>query len=207
VGGRAILEQGLRARTGLDLQSDVLDWMGDYGLFVRGQSTSSLGAGLVVQSTDPAATRRAIAGFQRILRTQAGSGVRIGRIGVRGADAGFSLKIADLPKPLNVFAARNLFVIAYGNEAANEAINPGDTLADEQNFKQASQSLGSGYKVSTYASVPAALILAEGSGASSDSDFQRAKPYLTPLGALVGAAKPAGDGKLDSKFRLTVPGG
>jgi hypothetical protein len=207
VGGRAILEQGLRARTGLDLQRDILGWMGDYGLFVRGQSTSSLGGGLVVESTDPAATRRAITGFQRILRAQASSGLRVGRLSVRGADAGFSLKIPDLPQPVNVLLAGDRFVIAFGDEAATEAINPGDTLADEQNFKQASQSLGSGYNVSFYASVPAALLLAEGSGAGRDADYQRAKPYLTVLGALVGASKPAGGGQLESKFRLTIPGG
>ena len=206
VGGRAILEQGLRARTGLDLQQDVLGWMGDFGLFVRGQSTSSLGGGHVVTSTDTAPTRREIAGFQRIIRSQAGSGVRVGRLGVRGADAGFTLNLSGLQGPVNVLLAGDKFVLAFGNEAATEAINPGDTLATEQNFKQASQSLGSGYNVSFYASVPAALILAEGSGASTDDGYQRAKPYLTVLGALVGAAKPAGGGQLESKFRLTIPG-
>ena len=70
VGGRAILEQGVRQRTGLDLQEDVLGWMGDYALFVRGQSQSNLGGALVVESSDPAATRRAIDGFQSILRSQ-----------------------------------------------------------------------------------------------------------------------------------------
>ena len=206
VGGRAILEQGLRVRTGLDLQRDVLGWMGDYGLFVRGQDRRSLGGALVVESTDPAATRRALAGFQRILRSQAGPDLRLGQLGVRGAEAGFTLNISDLPRPVNVFLADRRFVVAVGNEAARAAIDPQGTLADESNFSQAQRSLGSGYKVSTYASVPAALLLAEGLGATSDSEYQRAKPYLTVLGALVGAAKPAGDGKLESKFRLTVPG-
>ncbi len=206
VGGRAILEQGLRVRTGLDLQDDVLGWMGDYGLFVRGQDQSSLGGALVVESTDTAATRRAIAGFQRILRSQAGSGIRIGKLGVRGADAGFTLNIADLPRPVNVLLADDRFVVAFGNEAASAAIDPQGTLSDEEAFTQAQQSLGGGYKVSTYASVPAALLLAEGLGANSDSGYQRAKPYLTVLGALVGASKPAGEGQLESKFRLTIPG-
>lgn len=208
VGGRAILEQGLKVRTGLDLQQDILGWMGDYGLFVRGQDRSNLGGALVVQTTDPAATRRAIAGFQRILRPQLsqGTGGRITKLGVRGAEAGFTLTAPNLPRPVNVLLSGDRFVIAFGNEAASAAIDPKGTLEDEPNFSQAKQSLGSGYTVSTYASVPAALLLAEGMGAGSDANYGKLKPYLTPLGALLGAAKPAGDGKLESKFRLSVPG-
>ena len=205
-GGRAILEQALRQRTGLDLQRDVLAWMGDYGIFVRGRDRRSLGGALVVESKDPAATRRAIAGFRRILRGQASSGPRIGRLGIRGADAGFTVTDEDRSAPIHVFLRSGRFVVAYGTQAANQASNPRGTLEDESTFRQATGSLGGGYAVNTYGSVPAALLLAEGLGATSDSAYQKAKPYLTVLGALVGAAKPAGGGKLESKFRLTVPG-
>jgi hypothetical protein len=175
---------------------------------VRGHDRSNLGGALVVQTSDPAATRRAIAGFQRILRPQLsqGTGGRLGKLGVRGADAGFSITAPGLPKPVNVLLSNDRFVIAFGNEAASAAIDAKGTLEDESTFSQAKQSLGSGYTVSTYASVPAALLLAEGMGAGSGADYAKLKSYLTPLGALVGAAKPAGDGKLESKFRLTVPG-
>jgi len=205
-GGRAILEQALRQRTGLDLQRDVLGWMGDYGIFVRGRDRRSLGGALVVETKDPAATRRAIAGLRRILRGQASGGARIGRSGIRGADAGFTVTAGDLPAPLNVFLDSDRFVIAYGDEAAKQVVNPSSALEDESTFSQATDSLGGGYTVNTYASVPAALLLAEGLGAKSDSGYKRAKPYLTVLRALVGAARPAGASKLESKFRLTVPG-
>ncbi|MDQ3587635.1 MAG: DUF3352 domain-containing protein [Actinomycetota bacterium] len=205
-GGPAILEQALRQRTGLDLQRDVLAWMGDYGIFVRGQDRGSLGGALVVESKDPAATRRAIAGLRRILRGQGRSGARIGRLGIRGADAGFTVTVDDLPAPFNVFLKSDRFVVAYGNAAASRAINPRGTLEDDSTFSQATGSLGGGYVVNTYASVPAALRLAKGLGATRGSGYQQAMPYLTVLGALVGAAKPGGDGKLESKFRLTVPG-
>jgi len=206
LGGRAILEQALRQRTGLDLQRDVLSWMGDYGIFVRGSDRRSLGGALVVETKDPAATRRAIAGLRRILRGQATGGARVGRLGIRGADAGFTVTAEDLPAPVNVFLKSDRFVVAYGNEASNQAVQPRGTLEDEATFSQAAGSLDAGFTVNTYASVPAALLLAEGLGARSDSGYQRAKPYLTVLGALVGAARPAGASKLESKFRLTVPG-
>ena len=38
VGGRDAIAQQLKAATGLDLQKDVIDWMGDFGIFARGNS-------------------------------------------------------------------------------------------------------------------------------------------------------------------------
>ena len=40
-GGRDAIERQLKAATGLDLQKDVIAWMGDFGVFVRGTSVSS----------------------------------------------------------------------------------------------------------------------------------------------------------------------
>ena len=70
VGGRDVVEDQLRNATGLDLESDVLDWMGDFGLFVRGTSVSNLNGGLVVETTDPAATERFIVSLGRLARAQ-----------------------------------------------------------------------------------------------------------------------------------------
>ena len=40
--GAKRVEQQFKAATGLDLQTDVLDWMGDFGVFVRGTSVDEL---------------------------------------------------------------------------------------------------------------------------------------------------------------------
>ncbi len=38
LGGRDVLEQQFRAATGLGLKEDVLSWMGDFAIFLRGES-------------------------------------------------------------------------------------------------------------------------------------------------------------------------
>ena len=42
IGGSDVLEQQFKATTGLDLQEDVVSWMGDWGVFVRGESVAEL---------------------------------------------------------------------------------------------------------------------------------------------------------------------
>ena len=61
VGGRDALESQLRAMTGLDLERDVLGWMGDFAVFARGSSLSELNGAVVIETTDPAASGRLIA--------------------------------------------------------------------------------------------------------------------------------------------------
>jgi hypothetical protein len=206
-GGRAILEAGLRQQTGLDLQRDLLGWMGDYAVFARGRDVSSLGGALVVETKDPAATRRAISGLRAVIgRRSEGGELSVGRLAVRGADAGFSVRKRGLRAPIDVFLRDDRFVVAYGAGAAAQAIRPSSRLEDNSQFTQAAAGLGPGFNVSTFLSVPGALRLAEGAGASRDPDFVRARPYFEPLGALVGATKPADAGRLETRFRLAVPG-
>jgi len=50
IGGRDAIEQQFTASTGLDLHKDVLDWMGDFGVFVRGTTVSALDGALVVET-------------------------------------------------------------------------------------------------------------------------------------------------------------
>ena len=47
------------------------------------------------------------------------------------------------------------------------------------------------------------LALADSAGAGGDATWQQVKPYLEPLGALVGGAREDGD-KLRSAFGVTV---
>ena len=64
----ATLLQGLQSQLGIDVQKDLLSWMGDAALFVRGTSMDDLGGALVVKSKDPAASRKAIGTLRKLLR-------------------------------------------------------------------------------------------------------------------------------------------
>ena len=61
-GGPAVdeAEDTVQAETGLQLQEDLLSWMGDAAIFVQGTDLQSLGGGLVIESSDPDKTDSAL---------------------------------------------------------------------------------------------------------------------------------------------------
>ena len=65
IGVNAALGQ-FRQQTGLDLRRDVLSWMGDAGLYVAGTTPHDLRGALVVKTSDPAATKRAVAALAEL---------------------------------------------------------------------------------------------------------------------------------------------
>ena len=74
LGGRDVIEEQLRSSTGLDLEEDVLSWMGDWSLFVRGTSVDELNGAVVVETSDEEASGRFIDGIARVLRRSSGPG-------------------------------------------------------------------------------------------------------------------------------------
>jgi hypothetical protein len=104
---------------------------------------------------------------------------------------------------VHLFQRDGRVVAAYGDAAANDALDPGETLAGTDDYTQAEDALGGDYAVSFFLAFEPILELAESEGASADPDYQEAKPYLEPLGALVGGATEDGD-DLRSAFALTV---
>jgi hypothetical protein len=201
-GGRNVIEQQLRAATGLDLQKDVLDWMGDFGVFVRGKSVAELDGALIVETSDEGASGRFIAALERLGRTQGQGAVRIGPLSAPGGGTGFTVQSANIPKPVHVFQKSGRVVFAYGDAAAADAIDPANKLGDSPDFAAATDSLG-GHDVSFYLLVGPILDLADSTSVAADADWQKAKPYLEPLSALVGGSSGDGD-SMRSAVKLIV---
>ena len=202
-GGRDAIEQQFRAATGLDLQKDVLDWMGDFGVFVRGKTVSELNGALIVETKDEAASGRFIEALERLARNQADSpGDSVGPLSAPGGGRGFTLSSADVPKPIHVLQRNGRVVFAYGDAAAQDGVDAGDKLGDSPDFSAAHDSLGD-YDVSFYVLVKPILDLVDSTEAGSDPDWQKAKPYLEPLSALVAGTSGDGD-DLKSVFKLVV---
>jgi hypothetical protein len=191
-GGRAALEQQFRAATGLDLQKDVIDWMGDFGVFVRGTSVSALDGALVVETRDEAASKRFIDALERLARTQGQGDVQIGPLSAPGGGDGFTGTGPDVPKPVHVFQKDGLVVFAYGDAAANDAVDASDTLGNSPDFTSVSDSLGD-YDVSLYVLMQPILELAESAGAGSEQGYQEAKPYLDAITGVMGGTSGDGD--------------
>src|SRR5262249_21290000 len=54
------LEDSLRLRTGVDISTDLLPWVGDAAVFARGSDPLNLGFGAVLEATDANASAAAI---------------------------------------------------------------------------------------------------------------------------------------------------
>ena len=201
-GGRDTVERQFRAATGLDLQKDLIDWMGDFGVFVRGSTVQELDGALVIETKDEAASGRLLAALERIARSQSEAGIEIRPLSAPGGGDGFSASGAGVPKPVHAFQRDGRVVFAYGDAAAQDAIEADETLGDSADFSQARDSLGE-YDVSVYVLMQPIFDLVDSTEAASDADWQEAKPYLEPLSALV-AGLADEDDRVRSAMKLVV---
>lgn len=203
LGGRDAIEEELKSATGLDFQEDVTSWMGDWGAFVRGATVEELDGALFIETSDEAASGRFIEAIARLTEKNASLDTEVGPLTVEGGGQGFTVRSTDVPQPIHLFQRDGKVVAAYGDAAARDALDPAETLADTPAFQDAEEALGGDYAISFYLAIEPILSLVDSAGAASDEDWQKAKPYLEPLGALVAGARKDGD-KLRSALGLTV---
>jgi len=187
----------LKAQSGIDLQADLLDWMGDAAIFVRGTSVGDIGGGLIVHSKDPSATQRGVARIAKLLRRQ---GQTVTRATGNGIDTGFSFKVSN---GIEVFlvSAGDKFVAAVGRSALDAALSGKQTLGDSPGFQQAASQLGDGLKPSVFFAMDPVLQLVDSVGASSTGNFQQVEPYLKAFTTIVAGGKRSGD---VSKGRIVI---
>jgi hypothetical protein len=197
VGGRDAIEQQFRAATGLDLQRDLIDWAGDFGVFARGTTVAELDGALVVETSDEAASGRFIAALERLAKSQGG-----GEVQISSRAGGFTVTGGGIPKPVHLFQQSGRVVLAYGDAAASDAIDPGEKLGDDPDFTATRDSLGD-YDVSVYVLMQPIFDLVDSTETANDADWQKAKPYLEPLSALVAGTSGEGD-DLKSAFKIVV---
>jgi hypothetical protein len=202
-GGRDALAKQLKTATGLDLDKDVIAWMGDWSLFVRGTSVADLNGALTIETKDPAASRRFIAAVARLARKSAGPDESVGPLELGGGGEGITVHATALPEPIHLFQRDDKVVAAYGDAAAADALAPSDKLGDTAEFKEAEQALGGDYDLGLYVAVAPILSLVDSTGAGDDEGWLKVKPYLEPLGAIVAGARKDGD-KLRSALGVSV---
>lgn len=183
----AQIESLVRARTGLDLQRDLLDWIGDVGFFLRGTSRSTISGALVISSKDAAVSTRAVG---RIGQAVARLGHRPTKaVSIAGA-RGFSVPTKGSGKPVLMLARGDRVVIAYGMDAAQQALKPSQRLGDSAELKAAKAALGSGLDPTLYVAAAPIMKLAEYAGPSPKLD--KALPYLRAYRFLVAGSQRGG---------------
>jgi len=183
------LKARLRARTGLDLDRDLLDWAGDAALFVRGTSKRDVSGALVIRASDPNLARRSIAKIAGAVRRFGHQPVRPETI--EGAQ-GFSVAKPGAPRALVMLERGDEVVVAYGADSARAALAPSARLDSDPAFRSARGALAGGFSPSLYVAVAPILQLARSSGAGASPGFQRAAPYLDAYRFLVAGGRREG---------------
>jgi hypothetical protein len=147
----------LRRELGLDLDRDLLDWIGDAGVFVRGSSRETIDGGLVIQPTDE---DRAADAFRRILGAlQRARGAAARPVAIPGADQAFAIEDEAAGRPIVLARGSGLVVATAGEAAAEAALASGDRLGETGAYDEAEQLVG--MEPSLLVSVPQLLELVD----------------------------------------------
>lgn len=168
----------LEARTGLDLEDDLLSWLGNAAFFVSGTSESEFRAGGLLETSDPEATARVIDSVRALF--EAATGAATGPPSLEDATEGFSAK-GPTGTGVELALREDLLVGALGGpDPATELLESGDALADAPLFSAAEDALGGDFAAVFFVAMQDFLVVAE-KGDDGDTDYDAARPYTEAL--------------------------
>lgn len=183
---------------GLDLDADLLGWLDGVAAFVGGTSLTDAAAGIVLGSSDPAATERAVDGIERFAKRSG-----LSTTPTTGGGHGFQARFPQVPQPLALLADGDKLALGLGVASAREALDPESPLSETEPGKSAIESLGDGYEAG-FLLVPGPLMsLLEGFGIDQDPDFAEIRSYVSAYRSIVAGTKQDGD-RVSAKFVLNL---
>ncbi len=189
---------------GAQSQHDFLSWISSAGLFASGSGIVDLRGGIVLDSTDPALSKAAVAKLGATLEKSGGT---VTKISIPGTDAALSARVNGLPIELDIAngvgaGGQTKFVIGLGEASVQDALKPSSTLTTAASTSTAASTLGEGIHPSVLVEFAPLLSLLEGVGLGEDPSISHVLPYLRSLTTLVGGGKPLGGGV--ERFRLVA---
>ena len=175
---------------------DYLSWMGDAGVFASGTSALELKGGVVIDSTNPTASRAAVAKLGAALQH---GGAEVSTVHVAGTEAAIEAKITGLPLALVIAdghgaSGQAKFVMGLGAASVQDALDPSSTMASSSTYESAAHALGEGIQPSIAVDFTTLLSLLEGVGLSEDPTISPFLPYLRASNTLAGGGKSLGNG-------------
>lgn len=164
-------------QAGVDLES-IAGSIGDVGLYVTGNSQSTLGGALVLESDDATQAKNTVSNIGLFLRKAQVSGVTA----INGEASGFSIRTPELGRqPVVVVSKGSRIAIGYGLAPTAAVFDgSGKSLADLPAYKEAVSALGS-TPATAFVDGPAALKLAETMIPAGEEDFEEAQQYLRKI--------------------------
>jgi hypothetical protein len=190
-------EEALRrieAQTGLDLEA-LRDALGGVAYFAGGRTPAELDGAVVIEVEDEAAVSDGLESLtllaQGILPAQPGGAIQ--ELPPLPRDpTGFTVRAPEFPVPIHVALAGDRLVVALGADAAEQAIDPDETLASSGALGDAESTLGGDFDPNALLDLDRVFDLAR-TFAGPDPGFREAEPYLDPFKRLVGGARVDGD--------------
>ncbi len=171
-------------------------WIGEAGVFASGSSALELKGGVVIDSTNPAASRAAVAKLGAALRND---GAETTPATLEGTEAAIEAKVSGLPLTLVIADGRSSsgqakFVIGLGTASISAALAPPSTLSSSAAYSAAQSALGEGIAPSISVDFTTFVSLLEGVGLAEDPTISPALPYLRASTTLSGGGKSLGEG-------------
>jgi hypothetical protein len=179
-------------------------WIGEAGVFASGSTALELKGGVVIDSTDPAASRAAVAKLGAALRND---GAETTPATLEGTEAAIEAKVSGLPLTLVIADGRDSsgqakFVIGLGTASISAALAPPSTLSSSAASSAAQSALGEGITPSISVDFTTFVSLLEGVGLAEDPTIGPALPYLRASTTLSGGGKSLGEGA--QRLRLVL---
>jgi hypothetical protein len=189
----------VKQRFGIDIDKDLLSWMGDAAVFVRGTLPEDIEGGLVIEATDPAAAK---AGVTKLAFLAQALGRKEG-VRVTGKDGNLRLRGGGLAKPVYLVAEGDRVFVAYGETAFFEAArDQGHRLPFSDSYKAAVASLH-GPKPALFVDLRSVWDLIDVTE-QGDPDWVKARRYLDAIASFAMAAEKDGD-RTRSVAAVAVP--
>ncbi|HWO47360.1 MAG TPA: DUF3352 domain-containing protein [Solirubrobacterales bacterium] len=167
-------------QAGIDLES-IASSIGDVGAYATGNSESTLGGAVVLDTEDETQAKNTVDNIGLFLRSTGTSGITQ----ISEGASGFSIRSPELGRqPVVVVAKGSRIAIGYGLAPTLASFQEGGkTLADSAPYKEALDALGS-TPITAFVAGPPALRLAKALMPPGEEDFEEAEQYLQKIGYL-----------------------
>jgi hypothetical protein len=187
-------------QTGIDLES-IAGSIGDVGAYVTGNSESSLGGALILETDDATQAKNTVSNIGLFLRSANVPGVTVVK---KDQASGFSIRDPELGRqPVVVAAKGSRIAIGYGLASTLAAFEEANkTLADLPAYKDAVSALG-GTPITAFVDGPATLNLASALIPPGEEEFEAAEQYLEKID-YIAVGSEASDGLATAKLIVGV---
>ena len=182
----------------LDVQRDLLSWMGATGVYVSGSSILNLQAAVIITSKNPTRSREAVTKLARAYREAGG---QTSPTSVPGTETAVAVKLPNFPLTLTMAYGQGKFVMGLGPSSIQEALSPQTTLAGSANYSTAASALGRGIEPSALVEFHTLSGLIESLGLNQDPGFSGFASGIAPLSNLAvgGGESLAGRGQAGAR--------